>query len=172
MVETKYLRTTKFPYFFWSFNKAYKCKLDFVKGNYENLEKDTHYKFKIFNRYAFLAIKYLPIVVVLYMCFSIYDFIPTKPLIVAYILALFLTIAINLLDNLSRKLGALGIMVLAVGAGYLLGDYFLVAYVIKYFLFLSLLLMFYLDYGLVPYSIIKDDKVVAHFLMREDKNEK
>lgn len=172
MVETKYLRTTKFPYFFWSFNKAYKCQLDFLKGNYENLEKATHYKFKIFNRYAFLAIKYLPIIAILYLCFSIYDFIPTKPLIVAYILALFLTITINLLDNLSRKLGVLGIMLLAIVAGYVLGNYFLVAYVIKYFLLLSLLLMFYLDYGLVPYAIMKDEKIVAHFLIREDKNEK
>lgn len=174
MISTKYIRTTKFPYFFWSFNKAYKCNLDFSKGEYENLEKQTHYKFTMFNRYAFLSLKYVPIVIILLLCFSIYDFIPSKIMVASYILALFLTISVNLLDNMVRKVACGGIFALSILAGWLIGDYFLIAYVIKYFLFLSLILIFYLDYGLIPYSLIKDDKVLAHFLIKkeEDKNEK
>ena len=38
MKKTLNIRTTKFPYFFWGFNKAYQCELDFKTRIYKNLE--------------------------------------------------------------------------------------------------------------------------------------
>lgn len=98
-------RTTKFPYFFWGFNKAYECELDFNKALYKNLEIKTQYCFKPFNRYVFLFLKYLPVLLIFYLTFSIYDFFPNKMIISAYVLALFLALIINFLDNLGRKFG-------------------------------------------------------------------
>ena len=79
------IRTTKFPYIFWSFNKAYECELDFQRKLYFNLEAKTNYTFKAFNFYAFLLLKYLPFVFIFYLTFSIYDFYPSKNTISAYI---------------------------------------------------------------------------------------
>ncbi len=111
------LRTAKFPYFFWSFNRAYTCELDFENHTYKNLDKKTHYVFRDFNPYVFLSLKYLPILLVFYFCFSMYDFSFNKNTIVAYALAFILTLSVNFLENLARKFTSAMILLLSFGIG-------------------------------------------------------
>lgn len=161
------LRTTKFPYFFWGFNKAYTCELDFTNYSYKNLEKGTQYSFKLFNFYTFLALKYLPILIAFYFCFSIYDFNFNKRAIVAYVLAFILALSINFLDNLSRKVTSIAILVLSLLIGIFINDYFLIAYVLKYLLLFSVILIFYLDLHLQPFSLLENNKIISHFLINK-----
>lgn len=161
------LRTTKFPYFFWGFNKAYTCELDFTNHSYKNLEKGTQYSFKPFNFYTFLALKYLPILIAFYFCFSIYDFNFNKRAIVAYVLAFILALSINFLDNLSRKVTSIAILVLSLLIGIFINDYFLIAYVLKYLLLFSVILIFYLDLHLQPFSLLENNKIISHFLINK-----
>lgn len=158
-------RTTKFPYFFWGFNRAYECELDFNKGLYRNLEVKTEYCFKPFNYYTFLLLKYSPILLLFYLTFSIYDFFPNKMTISAYILALFLGLVINFLDNLARKIGVVFLVFLTLFLSFMIENYFLIAYVFKYFIFLSVWIIFYLDLKFVPFSILENNKVICHFLI-------
>ena len=162
------LRTAKFPYFFWSFNRAYTCELDFTNYTYKNLEKQTHYVFKDFNSYAFLSLKYLPVLLVFYFCFSMYDFSFNQNTIVAYALAFILALSVNFLENLARKLTSTIILIFSFGIGFFMENYFLVAYVLKYFLLLCVFLIFYLDLGLKPFSLIENNKVISHFLLSKE----
>lgn len=159
------IRTAKFPYCFWGFNRAYKCELDFKKGLYQNLEANTQYDFKPFNYYAFLLLKYLPVLLVFSLIFRIYDFVPSKMTISAYILALFLALVINYLDNLARKLGIAFLVILTLFLSFVIKDYFLMAYVFKYFILLSVGIILYLDLKLTPFCILKNNKVISHFLL-------
>lgn len=159
------IRTTKFPYFFWGFNKAYLCELDFKKNLYYNLEANTEYEFKSFNSYIFLFLKFFPLIIVFYLTFSVYDFYPHKNTITAYILALFLSLVINLLENLARKIGIIFLIAFALLLSFLIKDFFLVAYVLKYFILFSVFIIFYLDTKEQAFSIIKNNKVVSHFLI-------
>lgn len=158
-------RTTKFPYFFWGFNRAYECELDFNKGIYRNLEVKTEYCFKPFNYYIFLFLKFSPIILIFYATFSIYDFFPNKMTISAYTLALFLGLVVNFLDNLARKIGIAFLVILTLFLSFMIKDYFLIAYVFKYFILLSVCIIFYLDLKLTPFSILKENRVVSHFLI-------
>lgn len=162
------LRTAKFPYFFWSFNRAYTCELDFANHTYKNLDKKTHYVFRDFNPYVFLSLKYLPILLVFYFCFSMYDFSFNKNTIVAYALAFILTLSVNFLENLARKFTSAIILLLSFGIGFFMENYFLVAYVLKYFLLICVFLIFYLDLGFKPFSLIENNKVISHFLISKE----
>ena len=100
-----------------------------------------------------------------YLTFSIYDFYPHKNTITAYILALFLSLVINLLENLARKIGIIFLIAFALLLSFLIKDFFLVAYVLKYFILFSVFIIFYLDTKEQAFSIIKNNKVVSHFLI-------
>lgn len=162
------LRTAKFPYFFWGFNKAYICELDFTYHIYKNLDKQTQYAFKAFNPYLFLALKYLPILLIFYFCFSIYDFSLNQNTIIAYALAFILALSVNFLEHLARKFTSIIILMLSCGVGFFIENYFLIAYVLKYFLLICVFLIFYLDLRLKPFSLIEDKKIISHFLVSKE----
>lgn len=166
MEQRLFLRTTKFPYFFWSFNQAYECELNCSNNTYKNIERSTSYYMRPFNPYVFLILKYFPVLFVFYFSFSIYDLPLSKKVVVAYSLAFLLVLGINTLDNLMRMMASLMILLSTLILGFYIEDYFLVAYVLKYFLLLSLLLLFCLDCRLSPYSLLNENKkVVSHVLV-------
>ena len=159
-------RTTKFPYFFWSFNRAYESEIDFTHHTYKNLEVKTEYGIKSFNFYLFLLLKYVPILLILFFCITIYDFHLTKKTIMAYALAIMLALSVNFLEHMTRKVVSSAILILSIVAGYFTNDWFLIAYTIKYFLLISIGIILYLDLRLRPYSLIdENNKVVAHILL-------
>ncbi|MCR2062055.1 hypothetical protein [Campylobacter helveticus] len=162
------IRTTKFPYVFWSFNKAYLCELDFKKQNYLNLELEnaTTYSFKAFNTYAFLSLKYLPILLMLFICFTRYDFYLNERNIIAYTLAFLVALSVNFLENLLRQIISISLLVCALIIGFVIEDIFLLPYVLKYFILLSILLLFALDLRQKCFAIYDEKgKVITHFLM-------
>lgn len=168
------IRTTKFPYFFWGLNKSYKCDLDFSQGIYKNLDVGTQYKFKKLNSFSFLALKYSPILFVFYFTFNRFDFTMNNLTILAYLFALILASAINLFDNLVRQVLSISIILVAVIVGFFIDEIFLVAYVLKYFLLFSVLIMIFVDSRLQAYSILNSNgKVVSNFtILKEKKDEK
>lgn len=159
------IRTTKFPYFFWGFNKAYQCELDFKTRIYKNLETNTSYAFEPLNVYIFLLLKYFPLLIIFYFTFSIWDFAFNKFTLSAYILALFLVCVVNFLENLARKVGVVILVAITLGLSFLIKDYFLLAYVFKYFLLLSVCVIFYLDLRLKPFCLLKESRVVSGFCL-------
>lgn len=159
------LRTTKFPYVFWAFNRAYECELSFEKNTYTNLEMKTAYTFKAFNFYLFLILKYFPIFIIFYFTFSIWDFYFSKSTISAYILALFLSCIVNILEHTARKIGVGILIVLTLFLSYFIQDVFLIAYVFKYFILFSVGIILYLDLHLRVYCLLQNNKVVSHFLV-------
>ena len=162
-----FIRTTKFPYLFWSFNRAFECEIDLKKESYKNLNMDTQYKIKPFNYYMFLLLKYLPLGFLLYFCFSIYDFNFNKLMITSYIFSILLLITINVFDNLTRTL--LSVIILAVAGCigiFTMNEPFIIAYVIKYFIFLSMIIFFILDLKIRPYSLLNENhRVVSHIMI-------
>ncbi|EFW5251558.1 hypothetical protein U0P67_000871 [Campylobacter upsaliensis] len=162
------IRTAKFPYVFWSFNKAYFCELDFKKQSYLNLELENAktYNFKPFNTYAFLALKYLPLVLVLFFCFTRYDFYLNERNVIAYTLAFLVALSINFLENLLRQVVSVGILICALIIGFIINDIFLLPYVLKYFIFLSIFLLFALDLKQKCFAIYDENhKLITHFLV-------
>lgn len=97
-----------------------------------------------------------------------YDFSFNQNTIVAYALAFILVLSVNFLENLARKLTSTIILILSFGIGFFMENYFLVAYVLKYFLLLCVFLIFYLDLGLKPFSLIENNKVISHFLLSKE----
>lgn len=162
------IRTTKFPYFFWSFNKSYNCRLDFVNGNYENLDKNTHYTFEEMNFFLFLALKYAPILLILCFTFNLGDLPTSKETIVSYMFAVSLVLLINLLDNFLRKIGIVMLLALCIFTSFIIENYYLTAYCLKYFVFLSVVLIFYLDLKTRAFNLIQNDKVVSNFLIHKE----
>ena len=161
-----FTRTTKFPYFFWSFNRAFECEINLTQKTYKNIEANTEYGIKDFNFYLFLFLKYAPILLIMYFCVTIYDFYFTKKTIMAYALAIMLALSVNFLEFMTRKVVSSVILILSLFAGYYIGDWVLTAYVIKYFLLISIAIIFYIDLRLRPYSLVNDkNKVVAHILL-------
>ncbi|EAH8851386.1 hypothetical protein EWV09_08125 [Campylobacter lari] len=169
-----YIRTTKFPYFFWSFNKNCKCLVDFENNRYQNLEltNNCSYNIKPFNFLFFLFLKYFFIFVVFYFVFNKYDFYLNTRNIICYCLALVLILSVNFLDNLSRKILILIIFIMAIFLSFFTNDFFLFAYMLKYFIFLSVLLLIYIDFNFRIYSIYDDrKKILAHFLIKKRKRQ-
>lgn len=162
------LRTTKFPFFFWGFNRGYECELDFKNMHYENLESKTNYAFEKFNFYGFLALKYLPILFIFYCTFSRFDFYPSRMNIAAYVLALFLAVIVNLLEQIARKIGVVLLVIFTAILSYFIGEIFLLAYTFKYFLLFSVCIIFYIDLRFMPFSLLKGEKVVANFLLDKE----
>lgn len=163
-----YLRVAKFPYVFWSFNKAFLCELDFKEQSYFNLERKEakKYHFKPFNFYAFLALKYLPLLLILFICFTRYDFILNERNIIAYILAFAIVLSVNFLENILRQILSLILLASALIIGFIIGDIFLLPYTLKYFIFLSILLLFALDLRQKAFAIYDENKkVLTHFLI-------
>lgn len=160
------IRTTKFPLFFWGFNRSYECSLDFEQNIYKNLEANTEYKFKKLNNFLFLILKYLPIFFVFLFTFNRFDFFLTKLTMVAYIFAIILASAINLFENMLRQFLSIVIIVVSAVTGFFIGEIFLVAYTLKYFLLLSVLIMVFLDMRLDSYSIVDDKgKILSNFII-------
>lgn len=166
------IRTSKFPFIFWSFNKAYKCELDWQKLKYKNIEKNTEYNFKPFNKYLFLFLKYIPIILIFYFCFNKNDFAFEKNTIISYIFACVLTTSFIFLENFTRKITNIAILIFVIGIGFYLNNLFLIAYTLKYFLFISLILLFFLDTRFQSFSIISNNKIISHFLINKKILEK
>ncbi len=109
------------------------------------------------------------------MTFSVWDFAFNKFTLSAYVLALFLVCAVNFLENLARKVGIGILIIIALALSFLLKDYFLLAYVFKYFLLLSVCIIFYLDLRLTPFCLLKGNRVVSSFCLDKEsclENEK
>ncbi|MBX7491218.1 hypothetical protein [Helicobacter turcicus] len=162
------IKTSKFPYFFWGFNKAYPCELDFIRQSYINTEANTKYAFKEMNFYVFLGLKYIPVLFAFYFSFSRYDFAFNKHTLSAYILALFLALMINTLENLARKIGVALLIAFSLLLSYLISDVFLIAYVFKYFLLFSVLILLYLDSKLMPFYLMDKGRIVSNFLIPKE----
>ncbi|CAD7289539.1 hypothetical protein LMG7974_01616 [Campylobacter majalis] len=164
------IRTTKFPYFFWGFNRAYECDLDFEEHIYKNLEVKTEYRFKKINSLLYLIIKYLPIFFIFYFTFNKFDFSFSKTTILSHILAFILVSIVNLLDGLFRQIVSILAIFSSIFFGFYIDEIFLVAYVLKYFLFFSVFIMIFLDTRLQAYSILNDNgKVLSNFTIPKSK---
>lgn len=167
------IRTSKFPLIFWSFNKANECELDFKNSiaNFEKLNDKnekiyTKYSFKKLNKFAFLALKYLPIFLILFFTFNRYDFSFSKVNLISYAVALILTSAVNLLENLTRQITSIAIILFSIILGFYMKDIFLVAYVLKYFLLFSICVMIFIDSRLSAFSLINEKgKILSNFLI-------
>lgn len=163
------IKTLKFPYVFWFFNQAYPCAIDIEQGIYKNLEKKTDYKIKELNKIYFLALKYLPILILFYFSFSIYDFIPNKINLLEFLFALFLTLAVNMLENLARKIAVGAILIFTLFVGFYLDEsFFVCAYVLKYFILFSALLLFVLDSKVRAFLLLKNNQVVSGFCLDKE----
>ena len=166
MIKNFSIRTSKFPYFFWSFNKAYECELDFYKKIYKNLERHTQYDFCLFNFATFLILKYMPIFCVFVFCFNVYDFKLNINSLMSYILAIMLLFGVNFLENLTRKITIYVVLFLSLIIGYLIQDFFIIAYALKYFLLAQVILLVYIDVKTVQvFSILQNGKTISHFLL-------
>jgi|GEM_PF-1613785 hypothetical protein len=170
------IRTSKFPLIFWSFNKANECELNFkeniatfIKFSDENEKIYTKYSFKKLNKFAFLTLKYLPIFLILLFAFNRYDFSFSKVNLVAYAVALILASAVNLLENLTRQITIIVIILATIFLGFHLENFFLVAYALKYFLLFSICVMIFVDSRLSAFSIINENgKILSNFLISSE----
>ncbi|WP_297731744.1 hypothetical protein [Helicobacter sp. UBA3407] len=81
---------------------------------------------------------------------------------------MFLVCVVNFLENLARKVGIVILVVTALGLSFLIKDYFLLAYVFKYFLLLSVCIIFYLDLRLKPFCLLKGSGVVSGFCLDKE----
>lgn len=161
------VKTTKFPYFFWSFNQSFKCDINFDKLTYKNLEVNFKlYKIKSFNFYLFLTLKYFPIFVVFFIVFNIYDFYLNQRNILAYTLAFCLVLGVNFFENLTRQIMFFLTFCVSCAMAYLIDDFSLPAYTLKYFIFLSVLILLYFDFKFKIFEIVdENNKAIAHFLI-------
>ncbi|HEH5091018.1 TPA: hypothetical protein SG772_001626 [Campylobacter coli] len=61
------------------------------------------------------------------------------------------------------------ILFFGIFASFYTNDYFIIAYALKYFILLSVLLFLYLDTKFEVFSIVKDnEKIISHFLIRKE----
>ena len=165
------IRTTKFPYVFWFFNTSYQCKIDLQNNIYQNLDRSTEYRIKKLNKYVFLFLKYFPIVFLMFFAFNIYDFIPNKQNMIAYGLAFLMVCSINFLEDLMRKSATGALIIIAIALGISTGETFLIcAYLIKYFILLSVILLFAIDCKYNCFCILKNEKTISNFLLKNIKD--
>lgn len=163
------IKTLKFPYMFWFFNRSYLCEVDFKAKTYSNIECDTKYTIRPLNSYAFLALKYLPLLFVFYFGFSADDFSFNKRIVISYVLAFCLLLNINFLENLARKIGIFAVLCVSIFAGFTLDSVFLIcALSLKYFILLSTFLLAFIDSKCACFELMKDNKVVSHFLVNKN----
>lgn len=170
------IRTSKFPLIFWSFNKANDCELDFKnnvatfeKLNDENEKIYIKYSFKKLNKFAFLALKYLPIFLLLLFTFNRFDFSFSKVNLISYAIALILISAVNLLENLTRQIVSIVIILSSIILGFYMRDIYLVAYALKYFLLFSVCVMIFIDSKLSAFSLIDESgKILSNFLISSE----
>lgn len=164
-----YIRTTKFPYVFWAFNKTSKCNIDLKNLKYQNLELNNNFNLKPFNFFGFLFLKYIGLILIFLIIFNRYDFCLNLRNIISYALALSLFLSVNFLDNLIRKIFVVSLFFLSFFLAFYINDLFLSSYMIKYFLFLTFLSLFCVDFKYKVFSICDDEnKVISHCLI--DKN--
>ncbi len=164
------IRTTKFPYFFWSFNKSLKCKINFSDFIYKNLELNNQFAFKPFNFYLFLILKYAPIFIIFYFVFNQYDFYFNTRNIIAYMLSFILLLSINFLENLLRKVLIIFLFIIGILISFYINDFFLIPYTFKYFILFSIFLLIYIDFKYRIFSIYNEEnKIISHFMIMKNQ---
>ena len=164
------IRYTKFPYVFWTSTKPFESEIDF-KNNTLKIEGDNYdnyCEFKRMNSCLFLAIKYLPLLLFIMVTFNKYDLSTDINKMISYCLALALIVPM-ILDDFAKKITLAVIGVIAVNASFWLNGFSLIAYALKYFIFVLCVFVFIVDLQFEPFAVLKNNKVVAHFLIKKDK---
>lgn len=167
------IRYTKFPYIFWSSTKPFETEISFEEKilNIKNTENGKYIEnctFKRMNIVWFLVLKYLPLIVFLAIAITKYDFMLEKTKLLSYCFALALLIPV-LLENIARKISLIFIFLALLGVSFSIDDFSLVAFSLKYFILLFCVITIFIELKYLPFSVIKEDKVIAHFLIKKNE---
>ena len=165
------LRYTKFPYVFWSSTKPLESKIDFTKKTIcikDDKGKLNDFTFRKMNFALFLIIKYSPLLLFIGLTFNRYDFSFEANKILSYAFSLMLLIPM-LLENLARKILFYSFFIGILFGSFFLGDLSLAAFSLKYFIFLFCIFVFAVDLQYRPFEILKDERVIAHFLVKNNE---
>lgn len=161
------IRFSKFPFVFFSFGKAVECEVDTTNKTIKT--KSNIYKYKEFNKFLFLFIKYFPVCLIFYFLFSAGDFIFTLNKFLSYLLSAILLCLVLFFTEVLRFISISFFFVISLCISIYTKDYLLIAFILKYFVFFSVLLCFSLDLRYKAFSLISGDKIVSHFLSRKLK---
>ena len=156
-------RFTKFPYVFWAFGRAIECQAQ----NNTISWSDKSFEFKKMSKWTFLALKYLPIILIFFLLVTKYDFGTDRIKLISYLFSILLFLAFFYLENLLRQVAVATILVASFIMGWYLGMSSMIAYVLKYAIILFCFFMFFVDLKLNAYELIQNGKIVSHFLTKE-----
>lgn len=158
---------TKYPYLFWGMKqeRAYvdleKCTLKSIKELKEGEER-TIYKFRKFDKWKFLIVKYMPILVFFFIIFNRYDFLITGNKLLEYLVSLGFTLVIFY----TRRLYTYTAFALIVLTGFFWIES--VPFLVKYTLTFVCIFSFIFDLDRTVYSILNSNyKTVANFYIIE-----
>lgn len=162
---------TRFPYFFHLpitetaeldlKNKTIK-KTEF-KDDGEVLEV-RDYKIEPMSNVIFLAIKYLPILLILFFIYTKYDFTLSKDKILQYAIAFGVAFFVSVFSKFIYV--TLGVA-LIVSSIFFIDD---IAYILKYFFTFLLILSFVLELDSQVFKVYRNDKLVGQILIKKENN--
>lgn len=162
---------TRFPYFFYmpisetaelDLNKKTIKKTEFDENN-EVLEV-REYKIEPMNNAVFLAIKYLPILIILFFVYTKYDFTLSKEKVIQYAMAFGVAFFVSAFSKFIYVI--LGVALVASGI-FFIDD---IAYILKYFFTFLLILSFVLELDSQVFKVYRNDKLVGQILLKKENN--
>jgi len=152
--------STKLPYVFWFLNfNENEVNIDEERRVFTN-SQGKEYAIKPFNKIAFFAIKYLPVVAILCLVFNKFDFLFSDfQKVIEHIVGLLLA-AVTLLSKRIFAYSAIFIFLIS-SLLYIESAPFIV----KYYLLYLILINFSIDAKKRIYSVLEGKRTLAHLIL-------
>lgn len=163
------IRFTKFPFIFWTSTRAIKSEVEFEDNTVGSLTTENgRYRIQAMNWLIFFFAKYAPIMLFMFIFYNQYDLSMDTTKLISYIFAVSFFIPLILFDDILRRYILLALMFVAFITGFIVGDSSLGAFALKYFIFLFCVFIFVVDLKSKPFTLFKDGKIYAHFLLPKE----
>ena len=152
--------STKLPYVFWFLNfSENKINIDEERRIFTN-SQGKEYAIKPFNKIAFFAIKYLPVIAILSFVFNKFDFLFSDfQKVIEHVVGLFLA-AVTLL---SKRIFAYGAFFIFLVSSLLYIES--APFIIKYYLLYLILISLSIDAKKRIYSVLEGKRTLAHLIL-------
>lgn len=161
------MRVTRFPYFFYLLQET----KNLVLANNRVVINEKEYQLKNKNKFLFLFLRFLPIVIFFLITFNKYDFSLSNEKIVQYISA----IAIFLIIIIFKRIGFIISLIALVGIGiFTISNYFelenmAMPFIFKYLILIFAIYDFYRNMNCKLYELLENNKLKAHLITKEMK---
>ena len=159
------MRVTRFPYFFYLLQET----KNLVVANNRVVINEKEYQLKNKNKFLFLFLRFLPIVIFFLITFNKYDFSLSNEKIVQYISA----IAIFLIIIIFKRIGFIISLIALVGIGiFTISNYFelenmAMPFIFKYLIFIFMIYDLYRNMNCKLYELLENNKLKAHIITKE-----